>query len=356
MVDALKPTIVKEGASLVRYSLDDAISCVVAKSESGEYYLQMEYPANGVFSEEIALRNQINAITSRANAESEPFLISKIEQNINGIISVTANHVTYDLSKYPVRSFEKSSMTPEEAVMALFANSVRDPNVDSLYVSAAASTVKKEFGFNSPTTFRDALYGHEGLLSVFGGVLISSGRSVKWYNKESLGTNKGTIRYGVNLSKFKRIFDVSDTYSHAYVYWKDGESFVQCPQLVQIGSEQEFVGATVLDLSSEFDEEPTVEQLQTRAQDIAFNRELANTEVNLNISFVPLRLTDEYKGMTWLEEIDLFDKVTVEVPMYGSKTYARVTKTQFDVLSESYKNITVGTPGRSLENTIAHLI
>lgn len=350
------PVITSNGATLARYSLVDAITCEVTKSENGEYTLRMDYPANGVFAEQIVLRNQINAITSRASSAQEPFLISKIEQNINGVISVTANHRTYDLSKYPVRAFEKSRMTPQGAISALLDNCLRDPSTHSLYVLSEASDEKQEFGFDSPKTLREALYGSDGLLAVFGGVLAVSGNSVIWRDKNSSGASKGTIRYGVNLSKFRRTFDISDMYSHAYVYWKSGETLVQCQQLVQLGSNADFLGATVIDLSSEFDEEPTTEALEAKAREIAQQRELTDAEISLDISFVPLRLTDEYKEMTWLEEIDLFDKVSVEVPMYGSKTYSRVSKIKFDVLSESYKSITVGNIGRSLDKTIARLI
>lgn len=350
------PYITKDGTQSITYVLHDVISCEVTKAENGEYTLRMDYPANGEFAEELTLRNRINAISSRASAMRQPFLISKIEQNITGVISVTANHITYDLAKYPVRAFEKDSRTPEEALSALDANSLRDPLTDSLYIIAEASTSKQEFGFKSPTTWREALYGRGGLLDVYGGCLVADGNSVKWCNESSFGSQKGTIRYGVNLTKFKRTYDVSDTYSHAYVYWKNGDTLVQCSGLVQLGNDSDFLGATVLDLSTEFDTTPSTAQLEQKAKDVAWQRELTNAEVSLDISFVPLRLTDEYKGMTWLEEIDLFDRVKVEVPMYGGYAYARITKTKFDVLAENYTRITVGNLGRSLDRTIARLI
>ena len=54
--------------------------------------------------------------------------------------------------------------------------------------------------------------------------------------------------------------------------------------------------------------------------------------------------------------LDLFDTVTVDVPMYGSSTTARVTRTQFNVLEENYKKISVGNLLRRLDRTIAQLI
>ena len=338
------------------YSLSDVISCEVAKSEAGECTLKMSYPVGGAYADMLVLYNHIRCISSRVDTVPLIFVISKIEQNINGVLSITANHITYELAGYPVKAFDKASRTPQEAAAALHANAVRDPAGDGLSVTADESTDAKEFGFDRPTTMREAVFGSGGLLDVYGGYAIVASRFIKWYSKDSVGGNKGYIRYGVNLIKWKRIFDVSDTYTHAYVYWKNGDELVQASGLVQLGGTSDFIAATVLDLSDEFESAPTTAQLTAKAQELAAQRELTTPEVSLDISFVPLRLTDEYKDMTWLEEVDLYDIVTVEVPMFGTHTRARVVKTQFDVLSESYKRISIGNLQRSLDRTIARLI
>ena len=342
--------------TMLRYSLSDAISCEVTKAESGEYVLKMSYPVDGAFADMLLLYNQIKSITSRVDTVPQTFVISKIEQNINGVISVTANHLTYNFSGYPVKAFEKAKRTPQEALDALYANALRDPTTDALHSKAEASAVKQEFGFDRPTTMREAFFGSGGLLDVYGGYVIADGVWLEWREKSTVGRSKGYIRYGVNLTKWKRVFDVSDSYTHAYVYWKNGDELVEAPGLVQLGGTSDFSAATVLDLSGEFETAPTAAQLTARAQELAAQRGLTTPEVSLDISFVPLRLTDEYKDMTWLEEVDLYDTVTVEVPMFGTQTNARVVKTQFDVLSESYKRISVGNLQRSLDRTIARLI
>lgn len=356
MVDALIPTVSDRIKTMTEYSLMDVISCEVTKSESGEYTLKMTYPINGASADMLLLYNRINCITSRADTLTQPFVITKIEQNINGILTVTANHQTYLLSWYPVRAFEKASRTPSEAVSSLGNHAVRSPATDFLFVAAEESAEKKDFGFDRPTTMREAFYGSGGLLDVYGGCIIASGRTLKWTQEQTVVIPKGVIRYGVNLQKFRRSFDASDTYSHAYVYWKNGDEMVQASELVQLTSETDFTAATTIDLSNEFSTAPTAAQLTAKAQELAVQRKLTSPEISLDISFVPLRLTDEYKHMTWLEEVDLFDIVTVEVPMYGASTTARITKTQFDVLSENYKKISVGNLSRSLDRTIARLI
>ncbi len=349
------PFVTDRVATNLRYTLSDALSCEASKSESGEYVLKMSYPVGGAYSDMLVLYNCIGSIASRVDALPQTFVISKIEQNIDGVLSITANHLTYGLAGYPIKAFGKASRTPQEAVAALSENAVRRPGTDSLYCLAEESTGAQEFGFDRPTTMREAFFGSGGLLDVYGGCIIADGRTLMWKKLDSVGSDKGTIRYGVNLQKYKRAFDVTDTYSHAYVYWKNGDELVQVSGLVQIGASETFTAATILDLSDEFETAPTTAQLTTKAQTLAAQRELTSPEVSLDISFVPLRLADEYKDMVWLEEVDLFDTVTVEVPMFG-RTTARVTKTQFDVLSENYKRISVGNLSRSLDRTIARLI
>lgn len=349
------PIIVEVNASGNEFSLCDAISCEVTKSASGEYTLSMTYPVNGVYADKIMLFNQIEATTSRASSVKEPFVITKIAQNISGIISVTANHKTYDFSKYPVRAFSESIFTPAEAISALYENSLKDPSGD-VYATADASATKRVFGLSEATTWREALFGSNGLLETYGGVLYCTGKTVQWRDESTVGAAKGTIRYGLNLLKFKRTYDASDTYSHAYVFWSGESGFVECPELVQLGESSEFVRGTILNLSEYFTTVPSTEQLEAAAKIIAEVNDLTDVSTTLDISFVPLRLTDEYKQMTWLEEVDLYDKVAVEVPMFGEKSYARVEKTKFDVLAETYKSITVGTPRKSLDATLARLI
>lgn len=340
--------------TLYQYALCDAINCTVTKSESGEYYMSLSYPVCGVHADKLVLGALVGGITSRVDTTPQFFRVAQITQDIKGIVSVTANHYTYALSGYPVRAFSASARTPAEAVAALHSNVVRDIAAGSLYVTADASTTQKEFGLAHPASFREAIFGSKGLLDVYGGVIVADNRSLTWKAKDDVGAYKGVIRYGVNLQKYSRRCDVGDMYSHAYVYWENRGTTVDVP-LAQLGNSADFVAATILDLSSEFESKPTTAQLTAKAKELAAQRELTTPEISMDISFVPLRLTDEYKSMVWLEDVDLYDTVDVQVPMFGT-TRARITKTQFDVISEAYTRVYIGTLPRNIGTTIARLI
>ena len=368
-MDALTPYVSVNSSTFILHSLNDATKCTVEKSESGRYVLQLTCPYNGEHADMLVAGNIIFAKSSRVDSEPERFEISKITQSIDGLVSVEANQLTYSLSRYPVRAFEKASRTPAEAVAALFANSVRDPSSDHLYLTASDTGSAEEFGFDRPVSFREAVYGNGGLLDVYGGRVKATLYNLSWHKVDSLAASKGVIRYGVNLQKYKRVVDVTDTYSHAYVFWRgrvdvtdengevtgSEEKLVEVPGLVQLTGNETFTGATIIDLSNEFESMPTTAQLTEKAQNLAAQRGLSSAQISLDISFVPLRLTDEYKDLTFLEEVDLFDTVEVEVPMYG-KTRARVTSTKFNVLSESYEQISLGNAKAGIGRLIARLI
>lgn len=349
------PTIGKSRAALLnRERLVDAKSCEVSKSSGGEYCLKLQYPTNGVHAERLTLLNQINAITSRADRKEQPFVITKIQQDISGVITVTAYHKTYALANYPIKAFDEQLRTPQEAIDALSVNSPASFN--GLSVSAEEWEERQLFGLKKATNWREALFGSGGFLDVYGGVLIADGNKMIWRNNSGVGFTRGTVRYGLNLTKFKRIYDVSDTYSHAYVFWTDGETLVECPDLVCLGENEEFIASTVLDLSEYFEDVPNTSQLAEKAKKFSQKNGLTDIDVTMNIAFIPLRLTEEYKDMTWIEEVDLFDFVKVEVPMFGQSSLARITATNFDVLAENYKSITVGTLRRTFATTLARLI
>lgn len=335
----------------------DAISCVVTKNKDGDYLLEMEYPIDGKHADKLVCGNYVGARSSRADPNEQRFQLKQIEQDIGGTIRVVAYHNTYNLAAYPVEPFAASSCTPAQAISKIAQHSLRDPNTDSLYLSAESTGAAKSFGFDSPVTIREAIYGDGGLIATYGGVIKADINSAMWYSDAEAGSFKGTIRYGVNLISCVRSFDITDTYSHAYVYWDNGETRVVVPGLYQLGSSDTFTAATLMDLSDQFDEDviPTVDQLRSKAAEIAEQRQLTSPILALEIEFVPLRLTDEYRHMTWLEEVDLYDTIKVEVPAFGT-TEAMITETQFNVLSENYESVTVGNTNRTIGRTLAALL
>ena len=68
----------------------------------------------------------------------------------------------------------------------------------------------------------------------------------------------------------------------------------------------------------------------------------AEPETNLEVSFIDLAGTEEYKDIMPLEQVHLCDIVHVEYPDYGISVALKVVKTEFDVVGERYNKVTLG--------------
>lgn len=91
-------------------SLRDAISCVVRHEVNGEYELELSYPVSGRHYDDIQHRRIIYTEPD-AYSTPQPFRIYHISRPINGVISVNARHICYDLSGYPVGLFRSESLS-----------------------------------------------------------------------------------------------------------------------------------------------------------------------------------------------------------------------------------------------------
>ena len=78
--------------------LPDAISCVVTEQRNtqGGYYLEMEYPIDGLHYDLLAPERIIYAAPSMGNTP-QPFRISRITRPINGIVHIEAPHISAQL-------------------------------------------------------------------------------------------------------------------------------------------------------------------------------------------------------------------------------------------------------------------
>jgi hypothetical protein len=76
--------------------------------------------------------------------------------------------------------------------------------------------------------------------------------------------------------------------------------------------------------------------------------------VSLDVDFINLADTEEYKGIAPLENVLLCDTVTVIFEKLGISEKAKVVRTEYDCLAERYKSVEIGTIRSSLAVTIAN--
>lgn len=358
-------------------ALSDAISCVVREERNGEYELTMQYPMGGIHFDEIQDRAIIYAIPSPYRTP-QPFRIYSIESPLNGIVTIHAHHISYDLSGIPVSPFTAGSCS--QALNGLVTNSV----VTNPFSVWTDKLVTSTYKLSVPTSFRACLGGQEGsILDVYGkgeyefdkydvklflnrgsdnGVKIAYGKNLTDFNMErNLETIvTGIFPYWANIDEDDilegDVITIYDINNPAYLVDSGGAYLVDSDgKYLLVQNPFPFDNVLPLDLSSDFEEKPTKEELKARAEKYITDNGLGVPRVSIDVSFVQLEQTEEYKDLANLEAVDLCDTVTVEFPLYGISAKAKIIAIETDVLLERYTSVQIGDTRPSLADTLAHL-
>jgi phage minor structural protein len=329
--------------------LGDCASCEVTEEANGIFELAMQYPMDGIHFAEIGDRSIIKA---KADQFRDPqlFRVYAISKPMSGIVTVLAEHISYDLSGIPVKPF--SAPTASSALSMLKDNVV----VDCPFNFWTDKETQANFKVSVPASIRSRLGGVAGsILDVYGGEYEFDNYTVKLHN--SRGQNRGvSIRYGKNLTDIKQDQNCSNVATGIYPYWVDieGSVLVELPEkIVNAHGTYNFVKIRTLDLSSEFETQPTVEQLRSRTESYINANNIGVPVVSWSVSFEQLSKSEEYKHLALLERVSLFDTVNVEFPALGVSATAKAVKMVYDVLADRVKSVTLGSVRANIADTVA---
>ena len=337
--------------------LSDAISCTVTEERNGSYELHMEYPIDGHLMDEVTYSRIIYAVPAD-NKAAQPFRIYRISKPLSGIVEIDAEHISYQLSHIPVMPFTAEGMTPAFAAFSTY--SAEDNPFIFSREGAFGASIANTFKVSEPDNLRALLFGQEGsVIDTYGGEWEFDGFNVILH-KERGADNGVTIRYGKNLTDLKQEENIENTYTGICPFWKgqdeeNGDVVVTLlEQVVHSTFAQNFPyqRTKIVDMSSEFQEQPTVEQLRAKAEHYIETNDVGTPKVSLDVSFVALHQTQEYEGITKREHINLCDTVTVIFPALNVSTKAKVVKTVWDVLLDRYDSITIGAVQGRLSATL----
>jgi phage minor structural protein len=329
--------------------LSACVSCEVTEEANGIFELAMTYPMDGIHFAEIGDRSIIKA---RADQFRDPqlFRVYAISKPMNSIVTVLAEHISYDLSGIPVKPFSASAVAG--ALMGLKNNAV----VDCPFEFWTDKSTSANFKVSVPASIRSRLGGVSGsILDVYGGEYEFDNFAVKLHNRR--GQNRGvSIRYGKNLTDIQQDQNCSSVATGVYPYWVDSEGavLVELPEkIVNAPGTYNFVKIRTLDLSNEFEAQPTVEQLRSKAERYINANEIGVPRVSLTVSFAQIEQHEEYKHLKLLERVGLFDTVNVEFPALGVSATAKAVKVVYDVLADRVKCVTLGSVRSNIADTIA---
>ena len=350
-------------------ALPDAASCTVTEERNGGYEVEMEYPLTGSHFSDIQKRRILYVKPNPYDAP-QPFRIYSITKPINGIVTVHAAHLSYDTSGSIVKLFPADAGSASAAMSYLKNFSV--PSTPFTFFTNVGKS--GTMSVPKPSSIRSLLGGSDGsILDTFGGEYLFD----KWNISllESRGSNRGvTIRYGKNMTDLEQEENDTDFYTGVYPFWysesEDGGLVTLSANdgIVNAPGNYDFVKIMPLDLSSEdFSKEttdsegytttiekPTEAELLAAAQKYIANNKIGIPKVSLDVSFVMLAQTEEYKDFARLETVKLCDTVTVEFEKLGVKTTAKCIKTVYNVLTDKYDSIELGEPKSSLAETVSN--
>ena len=206
---------------------------------------------------------------------------------------------------------------------------------------------------------RSILGGVDGsILDVYGGEYEWDNTAVKLHSRR--GTDRGvTIRYGKNLTDLTQEENCASVYTGVYPYWVDTDHNVTqisgSPVVNVPNGNYDFVRILTLDVSQDFEDKPTDDQLRQRALAYITSNKVGVPKVSLSLSFAQLEQTAEYADMALLERVCLCDTVHVLFPRLGVSAESKCITTVYNVILDRYDKVELGDARSNLATTVADM-
>lgn len=329
--------------------LPDCGMCQVTEERNGIFECQFTYPVTGHNYARIR-EGRIIFCTHDESGVGQPFDIYARSEPIDGVVTFYAHHISYRLGRVIVKPF-----TADNCPAALEGLERNTYNA-CLFTFWTDKTSGGTFAVKAPVSVREILGGRAGsILDAFGKGDYEWDRfEVKlWQNR---GRDTGvTIRYGVNMTNYDRDLNYWEAYSGAVPFWANPETGeLVTPGVVYAdGYDASNAEVIAMDLSEEWEGQPTEAQVKARAEARMRNNKSWLPTDNIKISFAQLWQTEEYAAVAPLQRVRLCDKVNV---IYGPGGVAvnsvQIIRVVWDALLDRYDSMELGTARASFEQMI----
>ena len=328
--------------------LSDAISCKVLQVLNGQYELTLQYPVGGLHFSQIKRRSVILAKVDPVS-NLQPFRVYRITKPSNGVVTVYARHVAYDLAGVVVTPF--SAETAVAALSGLSANAI----TECPFTFTTDKNTSAVFSVAVPAEIWKLLGGSAGsVLDTFGGEYEFDRWNVKLWNRR--GMDRGvSIRYGKNLTSLEQDENCANCYTGVMPFWVDRDTgaVTKLPgNIVWAKGNFDYTKIYPLDLSAEFEVSPSEEELESAAKDYMQKHKICEPAVSWKVEFVSLEQTEEYKGMALLERVLLGDTVETVFEEMDISVKARAVSYTYDSILERYEYVTLGSVRANIADTI----
>lgn len=334
--------------------LAEASDCQCTEERNGVFELEFQYPMLGRYAADLVIDRYVKA-KPNATAANQFFHIRKVSKPINGMFTISCEHISYALSGYPVPTVSASG-NAQVAINAV--------------LTAAKNQLGKDTGFSAATTditlsssialanvsARAALGGVSGsVLDVYGGEYEFDNHTIKLH--KSRGQDHGVrISYGRNMTDLKCEIDMDSAYTGIYGYVKNDD--VDLKSYVSVTNSSGINAKTLIrDFSSDFSgDEITQAKLDSAVSAYVAKNDINSPSVSMTVSFVDLSQSPEYASFSALEAVNLCDTVKIYHKDLDIDIKAKVIKTTYDVLRERYTSIELGSPRANFADIIRQTV
>ena len=336
--------------------LAEASDCQCTEERNGVFELEFQYPMLGRYAADLVIDRYVKA-KPNATAANQFFHIRKVSKPINGMFTVSCEHISYALSGYPVPTVSASG-NAQVAINAI--------------LTAAKNQLGKDTGFSVATTditlsssialtnvsARAALGGVSGsVLDVYGGEYEFDNYTIKLH--KARGKDRGVrIAYGRNMTELKCDIDMDSAYTGIYGYVKNDN--VDLHSYKAVANSSGINAKTLIrDFSSDSsggDSEITQSGLDSAVAAYAAANDINSPTVSMTVSFVDLSQSPEYASFSALESVSLCDTVQIYHKDLNINIKAKVIKTVYDVLRERYTSLDLGSPRANFADVLKQTV
>ena len=331
----------------------DALECITREERNVSCTLTLTAPADSARRWDLQVGNIIVADVSPAQ-RNQAFDIKSVTRDLDRIV-VEGEHVFYRLMYSILKPFSVSGISNMVTLMNTAGSWVGNTQPGFTF-SSSGITSASDCAQSDYQRGRDVMAGIRGsMLDVYGGTWKFNNFNATLM--ASRGSDNGVrIVYGTNLKEMSAEYDLTDTVTGVFGVWKEDDvTKVTTSQIWQTSNASSYAfGRTVIhDFSDDFDTQPTQAQLDTAAQ--AWLTGKGNPAVNLDVAFVPLSQTLEYKDIP-LTGIEIDDTVHIYVPSLGITTDAKCIATEYNALLDRYETVEIGNYRTTLADAIRRLV
>lgn len=336
-------------------ALSECTLCEVTEERNGAFECTLKYPVTGILFAELKNERLIKAKPNDTSKE-QLFRIYRITTPINGIVTIYAQHISYDLSNIAELMWSSAKISPSLAMSRLFKKTATTHN----FKCSTDFSSGKPFSVSKPKSVRACLGGSEvSMLDRWGGEYEWDNFNVILHSKR--GKDNGVIiEYGKNLTDMEQDNDFTDVYTDLlpYAVFSDDstEKVITLSEITLPIIDRPTRQKTLIkDFTEFFEDKSSINEnsLRNKAKEFIKANPLGVETPTLTVAFEPLWKQPEYSAI--LERVSLCDTVTIRHSALDITAKSKVIKTVYDSLAEKYVSITLGTAKSNFVNTVGDI-